>query len=217
MSVRKTPEQVAELQSIINEAEPLINGALAGLAQARGDEQKAEHYRKTFAHLANLRLKTMREIWDAEHDTSGLVSEFESIIALSAQLYKKFLNFLTYNLAVARSRTMSAKERISISNGFSWYKQIAETLNELAEINWRDALSEVKQNRQDADTQDHQLVEFDKGGGLIESVLDDIYRPLKKLVEKMQNGEYPSADPKYFSFFAQLCDIKKQLEDLLFE
>ncbi len=56
-----------------------------------------------------------------------------------------------------------------------------------------------------------------KPGSYIHFVLEEIYRPLKKVIGHLQNGEYRSANPEYVYFFAQISGIKRQLEDLLFE
>lgn len=54
-------------------------------------------------------------------------------------------------------------------------------------------------------------------GDYIRAVMEEIYRPLKEVVGHLQNGEHLSADLNYLNFFAELCEIKKQLEDCLFE
>ncbi|HOZ03672.1 MAG TPA: hypothetical protein PKX78_04250 [Candidatus Woesebacteria bacterium] len=56
-----------------------------------------------------------------------------------------------------------------------------------------------------------------KPGGYIQFVQEEIYRPLKKVVGHLQNGEYRSANPEYIYFFAQISGIVRKLEDLLFE
>lgn len=51
----------------------------------------------------------------------------------------------------------------------------------------------------------------------LQFVMGRIYDPLSQVIGNLQNGAHRSADSKYLSFFTQICGIKKQLEELLFE
>lgn len=51
----------------------------------------------------------------------------------------------------------------------------------------------------------------------LQFVRQKIYDLIKQVIGDLHNGAHRSADPEYLKFFAKLCEIKDQLEDLLFE